>query len=134
MFMSIKTSIKEWVKWHFLMERSIRKYVASLPRCSKYIVISSADGFYEGKCKIVLEAKELLHCLETEHVRDTFFAGVDNAIVKNSILIWLRNADHSKCATTFIPEQAQSLIQAYFSTFIKYKEVGFFVMLVMNIR
>jgi len=120
--MSLKTSIKEWVKWHFLMEKSIEKYVASLPRCSKYIVISSPDGLYEGKCKIVLEASELLHCLEVGLVHEGDFVGVDQRVVRESIRTWLKGADHTQYATALFPEEMMRFFERPYSKLISLKK------------
>jgi len=120
--MSIKTSIKEWVKWHFLMEKSIEKYIASLPRCSKYIVIPSPDGLYEGKCKIVLEASELLHCLEAGLVHEGYFVGVDQRVVRESIRKWLKESDHTQYATALFPEEMMCFFERPYSKLISLKK------------
>ena len=120
--MSLKTRIREWVKWHFLMERSIEKYVASLPRCSKYIVVSSPNGLYEGKCKVVLEASELFHCLEVGLIQEGFYAGVDEKVVKESIRIWLKGAEHTLYASVLFPEEMTQFLEAHFSRLIELKK------------
>lgn len=103
----------------FDMEKAVGRYLLTLPRCTKKVVVASpiySDNHY--RCEVHANASGLLQWAE-RHARGVSSLDPENQAARLTLPIWLRGHDPSDAAPSFVPAAFADVMRPYVLEFVQ---------------
>jgi hypothetical protein len=111
------------------IENTINEYLRKLPRCTRYVVITSPKyGKNDYRCELIVSVKDLLPWAENNLKILSGTHKSDNEIhaATKALPLWLRNADLLNHNSSWIPYYMYRVIEGGINDFVVAKKAKIF--------